>query len=232
MNSNKKKFLGIGAAICALSLAAVSSFALFTDTASISGATKAGNLSIGIDATDIDTQLTNKEFNVKNFNPGDTEDMTYTIKNTGNKAEYVMDTVTLTVTPSPSYKNEAGKVTDTSKLPIQIKGNKDTAAVTVDEITVNEDGSYTIVYHGSNKDNTKGELSGTGTFAEVLADHTEFSLVRNYQLTFDKSAGNFYQDCDVQVGVKVDAVQHANNTGDFTNIVAEDVVTGAAGNVK
>ena len=41
--NNKKKVLGIGAAICALSLAAVSSFALFTDTASVKGTTTAGS---------------------------------------------------------------------------------------------------------------------------------------------------------------------------------------------
>ena len=48
--NNKKKVLGIGAAICALSLAAVGSFALFTDTVSIKGATNAGKLAIGITA--------------------------------------------------------------------------------------------------------------------------------------------------------------------------------------
>lgn len=231
-NSNKKKFLGIAAAICALSLAAVSSFALFTDTASISGATKAGNVSIGIDATDINTQLLNKDFNVNNFNPGDSRDLTYTLENTGNKAIYVRDTITLTVTPNDAYKGEDGKKTDLKDLPIKIVGigNTNTSAQISGDSKINEDGSYTITYHPADKTNAQGELSGTGLLKEVLADHTETSLVRNYQLTFDKSAGNFYQNCDVKVDVKVNAVQHANSDGIAVDgYKPESVVTDASG---
>ena len=224
-NSNKKKFLGIGAAICALSLAAVSSFALFTDTASISGATKAGNVSIGIDATDINTQLLN-------FNPGDSRDLTYTLENTGNKSIYVSDTITLTVTPNDAYKGKDGKKTDSKDLPIKLVGigNTNTSAQISGDSKINDDGSYTITYHPTDKTNALGELSGTGLLKEVLADHTETSLVRNCQLTFDKSAGNFYQNCDVKVDVKVNAVQHANSDGIAVDgYKSEIVVTDASG---
>ena len=222
-NSNKKKFLGIGAAICALSLAAVSSFALFTDTASISGATKAGNVSIGIDATD---------FSVNNFNPGDSRDLTYTLENTGNKSIYVSDTITLTVTPNNAYKGENGKKTDSKDLPIKLVGigNTNTSAQISGDSKINDDGSYTITYHPTDKTNALGELSGTGLLKEVLADHTETSLVRNCQLTFDKSAGNFYQNCDVKVDVKVNAVQHANSDGIAVDgYKSEIVVTDTSG---
>lgn len=231
-NSNKKKFLGIAAAICALSLAAVSSFALFTDTASISGATKAGNVSIGIDATDINTQLLNKDFSVNNFNPGDSRDLTYTLENTGNKSIYVSDTITLTVTPNDAYKGEDGKKTDSKDLPIKLVGigNTNTSAQISGDSKINDDGSYTITYHPTDKTNALGELSGTGLLKEVLADHTETSLVRNCQLTFDKSAGNFYQNCDVKVDVKVNAVQHANSDGIAVDgYKSESVVTDASG---
>ena len=107
--NSKKKVLGIGAAICALSLAAVSSFALFTDTASVKGATTAGKLAVGItadkmtDAGDFSEQLLNTAFDaanpIDNFNPGDDRTVAYTINNEQSKAAYENDTITLTVTP-------------------------------------------------------------------------------------------------------------------------------------
>ena len=50
-NSNgKKKVVGMVAAVCAATMAVAGSLALFTDTASIKGATTAGKLAIGITA--------------------------------------------------------------------------------------------------------------------------------------------------------------------------------------
>ena len=119
--NSKKKVLGIGAAICALSLAAVSSFALFTDTASVKGATTAGKLAVGItadkmtDAGDFSEQLLNTAFDaanpIDNFNPGDDRTVAYTINNEQSKAAYVNDTITLKVTPDTAYTADGQAIT-------------------------------------------------------------------------------------------------------------------------
>lgn len=236
-NSNKKKFLGIGAAICALFLAAVSSFALFTDTASISGATKAGNLSIGISSTaslengDFSEQLknTSDKFTkaVQNMNPGDSRKLTFDLNNTGDKAIYTNDEMTLTVTPDTAYKAEKGAAADIDSVPI-----------TIDDMTLDktrstfdaDSGKYVLVYTGAETVLSGGSGDGRD---EIVKDHTETTTKRNYTLKFDKAAGNYYQNADIKLDVKVDAVQYANTDGlTGQTIVAESVKTDAAGNVK
>ena len=226
-NTNtKKKILGIGAGICALSLAAVSSFALFTDTASTKAETKAGtvNMTITSDAAlkdgDFSGQLLNKKFanEVQNMNPGDSRQLTFNLENTGNKAVYMNDEMTLTVTPDTDYKAEAGAAPTIDDVPITIDGmtlNKGKS--TFDAAT----GAYVLVYTGE-----ETVLSGTGDNCEVVADHEATKTSRNYTLKFDLDAGNFYQDCDIKLNVKADAIQYANTDGlAGQTIVAETTKT-------
>lgn len=118
-NTNTKKILGIGAGICALSLAAVSSFALFTDTASVKGATTAGKLAVGITADkmtdgDFSEQLLNTAFaeEVSNLNPADVRTIEYTISSEQSKSLRASDTVVVTISPDADMMTDQNKTID------------------------------------------------------------------------------------------------------------------------
>ena len=231
--NSKKKVLGIGAAICALSLAAVSSFALFTDTASVKGETTAGKLAVGItadkmtDAGDFSEQLLNTAFDaanpIDNFNPGDDRTVAYTINNEQSKATYVNDTITLKVTPDTAYTAAGQAITFATA-----------DGVLTEKSRSMDNGVITIVYEGK-----ETVLSGTGTNAEVVKEGVgntanPTTAARSYELDFDVNADNAWQGAKVEISSKVDAVQYANNHGGLADktITAESVKTDAAGKVN
>lgn len=238
--NSKKKVLGIGAAICALSLAAVSSFALFTDTASVKGATTAGKLAVGItadkmtDAGDFSEQLLNTAFDaanpIDNFNPGDDRTVAYTINNEQSKAAYVNDRITLKVTPDTAYAANGQAIT-AENCAITF----DTADGALTEKSRSMDnGVITIVYEGK-----ETVLSGTGANAEVVKEGigntaNPTTAARSYELNFNVDADNAWQGAKVEISSKVDAVQYANNHGGLADktITAESVKTNAAGKVN
>ena len=238
--NNKKKVLGIGAAICALSLAAVSSFALFTDTASVKGATTAGKQAVGItadkmtDAGDFSEQLLNTAFDaanpIDNFNPGDDRTVAYTINNEQSKAAYVNDTITLKVTPDTAYTADGQAITPENCAITFATAD----GVLTEKSRSMDNGVITIVYEGK-----VTVLSGTGTNAEVVKEgvgNTAYptTAARSYELDFDVNADNAWQGAKVEISSKVDAVQYANNHGGLTGktITAESVKTDAAGKVN
>lgn len=238
--NNKKKVLGIGAAICALALAAVSSFALFTDTASVKGATTAGKLAVGItadkmtDAGDFSEQLLNTAFDaanpIDNFNPGDDRTVAYTINNEQSKAAYVNDTITLKVTPDTAYTADGQAITpENCAITFATAGG-----VLTEKSRSMDNGVITIVYEGK-----ETVLSGTGTNAEVVKEGVgntanPTTAARSYELDFDVNADNAWQGAKVEISSKVDAVQYANNHGGLADktITAESVKTNAAGKVN
>lgn len=240
-NTNmKKKVLGIGAGICAVAVAAVGSFALFTDTASVKGATTAGKLAIGItadkmtEAGDFSEQLLNTAFDaanpVDNFNPGDDRTVAYTITNEQSKATYVNDTITLKVTPDTAYTADGRAIT-----PENCAITFATADGSLTEKSREmKDGVITIVYEGK-----ETVLSGTGANAEVVKEGigntaNPTTAARSYELDFDVNADNAWQGAKVEISSKVDAVQYANNHGGLADktITAESVKTDAAGKVN
>lgn len=240
-NTNmKKKVLGIGAGICAVAVAAVGSFALFTDTASVKGATTAGELAIGItadkmtEAGDFSEQLLNTAFDaanpVDNFNPGDDRTVAYTINNEQSKATYVNDTITLKVTPDTAYTADGRAIT-----PENCAITFATADGSLTEKSREmKDGVITIVYEGK-----ETVLSGTGANAEVVKEGigntaNPTTAARSYELDFDVNADNAWQGAKVEISSKVDAVQYANNHGGLADktITAESVKTDAAGKVN
>ena len=238
--NNKKKVLGIGAAICALSLAAVSSFALFTDTASVKGATTAGKLAVGItadkmtDAGDFSEQLLNTAFDaanpIDNFNPGDGRTVAYTINNEQSKAAYVNDTITLKVTPDTAYTADGQAITPKNCAITFATAD----GVLTEKSRSMDNGVITIVYEGK-----ETVLSGTGTNAEVVKEGVgntanPTTAARSYELDFDVNADNAWQGAKVEISSKVDAVQYANNHGGLADktITAESVKTDAAGKVN
>lgn len=240
-NTNmKKKVLGIGAGICAVAVAAVGSFALFTDTASVKGATTAGKLAIVItadkmtEAGDFSEQLLNTAFDaanpVDNFNPGDDRTVAYTINNEQSKATYVNDTITLKVTPDTAYTADGRAIT-----PENCAITFATADGSLTEKSREmKDGVITIVYEGK-----ETVLSGTGANAEVVKEGigntaNPTTAARSYELDFDVNADNAWQGAKVEISSKVDAVQYANNHGGLADktITAESVKTDAAGKVN
>lgn len=240
-NTNmKKKVLGIGAGICAVAVAAVGSFALFTDTTSVKGATTAGKLAIGItadkmtEAGDFSEQLLNTAFDaanpVDNFNPGDDRTVAYTINNEQSKATYVNDTITLKVTPDTAYTADGRAIT-----PENCAITFATADGSLTEKSREmKDGVITIVYEGK-----ETVLSGTGANAEVVKEGigntaNPTTAARSYELDFDVNADNAWQGAKVEISSKVDAVQYANNHGGLADktITAESVKTDAAGKVN
>lgn len=238
--NSKKKVLGIGAAICALSLAAVGSFALFTDTASVKGATTAGKLAIGITADkmtadgDFSEQLLNTDFDganpINNFNPGDGHTVAYKISNEQSKAAYINDEITLKVTPDTAYAADGQAIT-AANCAITF----DTADGALTEKSRSMDnGVITIVYEGK-----ETVLSGTGANAEVVKEGigntaNPTTAARSYELNFNVDADNAWQGAKVEISSKVDAVQYANNHGGLADktITAESVKTNAAGKVN
>ena len=238
--NSKKKVLGIGAAICALSLTAVSSFALFTDTASVKGATTAGKLAVGItadkmtDAGDFSEQLLNTAFDaanpIDNFNPGDDRSVAYTINNEQSKAAYVNDTITLKVTPDTAYTADGQAITPENCAITFATAD----GVLTEKSRSMDNGVITIVYEGK-----ETVLSGTGTNAEVVKEGVgntanPTTAARSYELDFDVNADNAWQDAKVEISSKVDAVQYANNHGGLADktITAESVKTNAVGKVN
>lgn len=238
--NSKKKVLGIGAAICALSLAAVSSFALFTDTASVKGATTAGKLAVGItadkmtDAGDFSEQLLNTAFDaanpIDNFNPGDDRTVAYTINNEQSKAAYVNDTITLKVTPDTAYTADGQAITPENCAITFATAD----GVLTEKSRSMDNGVITIVYEGK-----ETVLSGTGTNAEVVKEGVgntanPTTSARSYELDFDVNADNAWQGAKVEISSKVDAVQYANNHGGLADktITAESVKTNAVGKVN
>ena len=238
--NSKKKVLGIGAAICALSLAAVSAFALFTDTASVKGETTAGKLAVGItadkmtDAGDFSEQLLNTAFDaanpIDNFNPGDDRTVAYTINNEQSKATYVNDTITLKVTPDTAY-TAAGQAITPENCAITFATAD---GVLTEKSRSMDNGVITIVYEGK-----ETVLSGTGANAEVVKEGigntaNPTTAARSYELNFNVDADNAWQGAKVEISSKVDAVQYANNHGGLADktITAESVKTDAAGKVN
>ena len=171
-NSNgKKKVVGMVAAVCAATMAVAGSLALFTDTASIKGATTAGKLAIGItadkmtEAGDFSEQLLNTAFDaanpVDNFNPGDDRTVAYTINNEQSKATYVNDTITLKVTPDTAYTADGQAITPENCAITFATAD----GVLTEKSRSMDNGVITIVYEGK-----ETVLSGTGTNAEVVKE--------------------------------------------------------------
>ena len=119
--NNKKKVTGAVALAAAGVMALGGVSMLFTDTASVKGATTAGKLAIGITAEkmtpegDFSGQLLNTAFEgdgMQNFNPGDFREIAYRIDNDQNKAVRTNDTITVKVTPNTAMMADSTKTVD------------------------------------------------------------------------------------------------------------------------
>lgn len=204
-NSNgKKKVVGIVAAACAATMAVAGSLALFTDTASIKGATTAGKLAIGItadkmtEAGDFSEQLKNTKFvdAVQNLNPGDVRTISYSINNAENKAMRANDTLTVTVKP-----NEA-MMTDQEK----------TVQNLFDEFTTDKSAIHLVT--GAKGAPKPVVTASDGTTTDVTFGDTGLTLVDSHLSEDGKSIVLVYQGDEVNLdGVGTNAEKIADNNG-------------------
>jgi predicted ribosomally synthesized peptide with SipW-like signal peptide/uncharacterized repeat protein (TIGR01451 family) len=95
--TSAKMLLSVGLVLASVALVGMGTFALFTDTQSVSQATSSGTVSLN----PISTNGTNNRLSVgaSNIAAGDTIERTVNVKNTGN---ITLASVTLTTTASPS----------------------------------------------------------------------------------------------------------------------------------
>lgn len=221
-NLNKKKALGVTAAVLALAVGATASFALFTDTAAIRGATEAGKLAIGITADkmtadgDFSEQLLNTAFeeNVQNFNPGDFREIAYRIDNDQNKAVRTNDTITVKVTPDTAMMTDSTKTVDDLFAEFDPEGGAihlvQGTAAGADAVVIASDGSTSDVSFAKGglalkdkyvKDGaiylvyqgSEVNLSGTGTNAEKLAADAGTTWVSEETNTVDRAYTLYFE---------------------------------------
>lgn len=117
--NNKKKVTGAVALAAAGVMALGGVSMLFTDTASVKGATTAGKLAVEVTGTglangDFTKQLENTKFvdAVQNLNPGDVRTISYSINNAESKAMRANDTLTVTVTPNKAMMDDQNTTVD------------------------------------------------------------------------------------------------------------------------
>lgn len=240
-NSNgKKKVVGIVAAACAATMAVAGSLALFTDTASINGETKAGKLAVNVTGTNLtngnfNAQLKNNDFATKGIdcaNPGDTFQISYSIENAENKAVRANDTLTVTVTPNKAMMDDQNTTVDEmfndgSAIHLvegekgvngEVTTNTDPDAADYKTTVSFPDTGLTLVdsYVTEDKKNIVLVYQGDEVNLDGVGDNAELlgdsktSSDRQYTLYFEEGAGNEWQGAEVSIGSTISAVQYAN----------------------
>lgn len=186
--NNKKKVTGAVALAAAGVMALGGVSMLFTDTASVKGATTAGKLAVEVTGTglangDFTKQLENTKFvgAVQNLNPGDVRTISYSINNAESKAMRANDTLTVTVTP-----NEA-MMTDQKK----------TVQNLFDEFTTDKSAIHLVT--GAQGDTKQVVTASDGTTTDVTFGDTGLTLVDSYVTKDNKNIVLVYQGDEVKL---------------------------------
>lgn len=186
--NNKKKVTGAVALAAAGVMALGGVSMLFTDTASVKGATTAGKLAVEVTGTglangDFTKQLENTKFvdAVQNLNPGDVRTISYSINNAESKAMRANDTLTVTVTP-----NEA-MMTDQKK----------TVQNLFDEFTTDKSAIHLVT--GAKGDTKQVVTASDGTTTDVTFGDTGLTLVDSYVAEDGKNIVLVYQGDEVNL---------------------------------
>lgn len=192
---NKKRLVRSGAAVAIVGSVLIGAFAYFTDYDSRELTAKAGNLSIDIskDTTDLTNGL-------GIVNPGDSNPLTFTVTNTGEKSVDIKAVMTVSAPQAFSDDHEY-KIT-------AIDGTELTGVLSTDK--------KSIVY-------TVADVALVGSVEDdTTLDGTESSHVYDYKFVFDEDVDNTWQDVEGTVEVEVFAKQHRNTDGlgnDWVSIV-------------
>lgn len=230
---NKKTLIAILLLLAAFAIIVGSIFALFSDyvTGSVTGT--AGTLDLTKndtstnDTTTIkvnDVALTSGTTTIPNLNPGDIIEVSYTVRNVGNKSAWLRDSATLTV--GTNHKNDQitsaeavaafeiypSTATNTDIRLGSTSTSMGTGGGTADPLTPSTQ------YNGSNygfeyiPTSTSTIISG-GSGSNDEIDGTSSSKTVSFKLYFKSDAGNLYQGLkDISFSIRTDAVQYRNNT--------------------
>lgn len=170
----------VGAILCIVMAGA---FSYFTDYESKQLSAKAGTLTLAM--TDATQDLTN---GLTILNPGDSNDLTFTANNTGEKSMDVKAVITVVSSREMNVYDHQYKVTsnDGEEVNGVLSGDKRAMVYTIEDIT----------------------LSGS-----VEEDGEDVSHTYDYQFVMDDNADNSWQDTDVDVTIELFAKQHRNTSG-------------------
>ena len=170
----------------------VGAFSYFTDYQEKTLSAKAGNLKLEMTAATQD--LTN---NLTILNPGDSNELTFTANNTGEKSMDVKAVITVTADQAMNTSDPQYKVTSNgTALSGTLSEDRKTMTYTIDD----------VILSGSIEKETDAETSHQYLYAFEM----------------DANADNTWQDSNVSVNIALYAKQHRNTSElgtDWTSIV-------------
>ena len=190
---NKQKVIRLTAVAVATVTVLAGAFAYYTDY--VSTTLSAVSSSLSIEMSEATEDLTN---GLKVIDPGVSNDLSFTINNTGSKSADIKAVITVASEKAMSSDHEY-KVTDNNGIELtgELSADGKTLVYTVDDVTIN----------GS---------------AEKETGITTTAHTYDYQFEMDADASNDWQNIKANVTIEVYAKQHRNTEGlgsDWTSIV-------------
>lgn len=197
MKLSKRQVVTAGAAALAAVGVMGGTLAFFTDYDSRDLTAKAGTATVEI--TDATTDLTD---GLTIMNPGDSNPLTFTVNNTGEKSMDIKAVMTVKAPQAFTEADHEYKITtpEGTELNGVLSEDKQTLTYTIDDIA----------------------LAGSVENDQSLDGSTETSHVYDYKFAMDEDAKNNWQGVTSDVKIEVFAKQHRNTSGlgsDWTNIV-------------
>lgn len=197
---NKKRIVTLGAAAMATIAVLGGTFAYFTGYDSKDLTADAGILTVEL--TDATEDLTN---GLTIINPGDSNPLTFTVSNTGEKSVDVKAVMKVTAPKAFTESAHEFRITDDKGVELtgELSADKQTITYNVTDITL----------AGSIENDTT--LDGT----------TDTTHKFDYRFAMDSGAKNAWQDVTGTVKIEVYAKQHRNTSGlgsDWVSIVEKE----------
>ena len=196
----KRQVVTAGAAALAAVGVLGGTLAYFTDYDSKDLSVKAGTLKMEI--ADATTDLTN---GLTIINPGDSNPLTFTVNNTGEKSMDIKAVMTVKAPQAFTEDDHEYKITtpEGTELNGVLSEDKQTITYTIDDVA----------------------LAGSVEADQSLDGSTETSHKYDYKFAMDEDAKNNWQDVTSDVKIEVFAKQHRNTDGlgsDWVNIVEKN----------
>lgn len=197
---NKKRIITLGAAAVATAAVLGGTFAYFTGYDSKDLTAKAGTLTVEL--TDATEDLTD---GLTVINPGDSNPLTFTVSNTGEKSMDVKAVMKVTAPQAFTESAHEFKITDDTgaELTGVLSDDKQTITYTVTDLTL------------------AGSIENDGT----LDGTTDTSHKFDYEFAMDSGAKNAWQDVTGTVKIEVYAKQHRNTSSlgdDWVSVVEKN----------
>lgn len=194
---NKKRIITLSAAAVATVAVLGGTFAYFTGYDSKDLTAKAGTLTVEL--TDATEDLTD---GLTVINPGDSNPLTFTVSNTGEKSMDVKAVMKVTAPQAFTESAHEFKITDDkgAELTGELSQDKQTITYQVSDIT----------------------LAGSVENDDTLDGTTDTTHKFDYKFAMDSGAKNAWQDITGTVKIEVYAKQHRNTSGlgnDWVSIV-------------